>query len=318
MTVPRLGSAGSLASSPSGPDESMRDRFGHVAGSLVAEDERAFVLLADISNDRFDAARARHPDRIVKLGIMEQTVVSAAAGLALEGFIPIVHSIAPFIALRPIEQIRDDFLYQQLGGNIVSIGASYDYAEDGYTHHAPDDIPALRGLAGLEIVVPGTPAELEALLRAAFDDGAATYYRLSEQRNRSDRAVRFGELDVVRHTPGTPVVLAVGPLLDRVLEATRDLDVSVAYATTIAPFDASTLRSLAGDAPEVFIVEPWYAGALAADVVAALAPKPVRVGGVGVPRQVTTGYGSADDFDADFGLTATGVRERLQAFVATR
>jgi len=300
---------------PSALDETMRDRFAQVAAALVDEDERAFVLLADISNSRFEEARARHPDRIVALGIMEQTVLSAAAGVALEGFVPIVHSIAPFIALRPIEQIRDDFLYQRLGVNILSIGASYDYAEDGYTHHAPDDVPALKGLAGVEIVVPGTPGELEALLRAAFDDGAATYYRLSEQRNHSDRPVRFGELDVIRRAAEAPVVLVVGPLLDRTLEAVGGMDVSIAYATTVTPFDAETLRSLAGARAEVFVVEPWYAGALAADVAAALAPRPVRIGGVGVPRQITTGYGTADDFDRAFGLTAAGIRDRLRAFV---
>ncbi len=300
----------------SGVGETMRERFGATASALLDEDERAFVLLADISTGYFEGALRTHPDRVIRIGIMEQTVLSAAAGIALEGFVPIVHSIAPFIALRPIEQIRDDFLYQRLGVNIVSIGASYDYASDGYTHHAPDDVPTLMGLAGLEIIAPGTPAELEVLLRSAFADGAATYYRLSEQRNATDQDVKRGELTIIRRQPGAPLVVAVGPMLDRTLEATRDLDVSVAYATTVTPFDAATLRSLAADEPEVFVVEPWYEGALAREIVAALAPRAVRLGGIGVRRQVTIGYGSAADFDDEFGLTPAGIAARLRAFLA--
>lgn len=301
---------------PSAPAETMRERFGTVVSGLVGADERVFVLLTDISTDYFRDAAGSHPDRVVSLGIMEQTAMSAAAGVALEGFIPVVHSIAPFIVLRPYEQIRDDFLYQRLGVNVVSIGASYDYAEDGYTHHAPDDVPALRALAGMEIVVPGTPAEFEALFRAAYADGAPTYYRLARQRNGEDRPVEFGRLEVVRRSPGSPVVVAVGPMLDRTLAAAADLNVSVAYCTTVAPFDAATLRELAGPEPAVFLVEPWYFGVLVPDVVAALAPVAVRIDGVGVPHRVTRGYGTTDDHDLEYGLTREGIAERLRRFLA--
>lgn len=301
---------------PSGPAETMRERFGALVSDLVGTDERLFVLLTEISTDYFRGAAAVHPDRVVSLGIMEQTALSAAAGVALEGFIPVVHSIAPFIVLRPYEQIRDDFAYQELGVNIVSIGASYDYAEDGYTHHAPDDVPALHSLVGLEIAVPGTPAEFEALFRAAYADGAPTYFRLSKQRNVEDRRVGFGRLEVVRRTPGSPVVIAVGPMLDRTLAAASDLDVSVVYCTTVAPFDPATLRELAGPRPAVFLVEPWYFGVLVRDVVAAFAPVAVRIDGVGVPHEVTRGYGTTDDYDTEYGLTREGIGERLRRFLA--
>ena len=300
---------------PSAPEETMRQRFGEVVSDLIDTDERLFVLLSDISVGYLEQALGRHPDRAINLGIMEQTVMSAAAGLATEGFIPVVHSIAPFIVLRPFEQIRDDFLYQGLGVDIVSIGASYDYAEDGYTHHAPDDVPALRALAGVEIVVPGTPAEFEALFRDAYDDGTATYFRLSAQRNRVDRPVRFGRLDVVRETADAPVVVAVGPLLDTVLEATERLSVSVAYCTTVAPFDSDALRTLAGDRPRVAVVEPYYAGALVPDVIAAVAPRPARVLTIGVPRVITTGYGTPADHDRTYGLTAAAIADRLRALL---
>lgn len=304
---------------PSVPDESMRQRMKTVLGELADSDPRLFLIFSDIScDDSFEELLRTHPERIVNLGIMEQTVLSAAAGVAIEGYIPVVHSIAPFIVERPFEQIKDDFVYQRLGLNIVSIGASYDYAGDGYTHHAPGDVSILKTLPGMEVVVPGTPAELDVLFRHSYDDGAPTYYRLSSRRNREDRSVEFGCLDLIRLDRPGPVILAVGPLLDAVLEATADLPVSVLYCTTVAPFDGATLRAVAGDEPSVILVEPYYAGALVPDVVAALAPRAVRIEAIGVPHEVITRYGTPDDHDRHFGLTAEGIRTRVAAFMGHR
>jgi transketolase len=304
------------AIAPSRPSESMRDRFVALVTDLMEEDPRLFAILAEVSSSAFGPVIARHPLRALSAGIMEQTVVSAAAGVAMEGFIPVVHSIAPFIVHRPLEQIRDDFVLQRLGLNIVSIGASYDYAEDGYTHHAPDDVPALRALAGVRVVVPGTPAELERLFRSMYADGLVTYFRLSAARNREDRPVAAGRLEVISHSPGAAVVVAVGPMLDRVIDAVEGLDVSLAYCTTVSPFDAPALRDLAGSRPRVVLVEPYHAGGLVADVVAAVAPLAVRIEAVGVPHEVTRGYGTAADHDEAFGLTTPGIRRRLEAFLA--
>lgn len=298
----------------SGPTETMRQRMRAVVTELADSDDRLFGLFSDIScDDYFGPAMLAHPERMVNVGIMEQTALSAAAGVAIEGFIPLVHSIAPFIVERPFEQIKDDFAYQRLGVNIISIGASYDYAGDGYTHQAPGDVPILMTLPGVEIVVPGTPAEFETLFRAAYADGAPTYYRLSARRNREDRSVEFGCQDLVQLDRGGPVVVAVGPMLDPVLEATRELPVSILYCTTVAPFDSATLREIAGDTPRVVLVEPYHAGALARDVVAALAPRPVRLETIGVPHQIITRYGTADDHDRAYGLTAEGIRSRIAA-----
>ena len=301
----------------SGPDETMRQRMRTVITDLAEADDRLFGLFSDIScGDYFSAAMAAHPERMVNVGIMEQTVLSAAAGVAAEGFIPIVHSIAPFIVERPFEQIKVDFVYQGLGVNITSIGASYDYASDGFTHQAPGDVAILKTLPGMEVVVPGTPAEFEALFRKAYDDGAPTYYRLSSHRNREDRSVEFGSLDLVRLDRSGPIVVAVGPMLDPVLEAAADLPVTVLYCTTVAPFDRATLREIAGDEPQIILVEPYYAGTLVEDVAVALAPRPVRIESIGVPHQVMRRYGTPEDHDRNFGLTAGGIRTRITSAMA--
>ncbi|MEZ4659492.1 MAG: transketolase C-terminal domain-containing protein [Caldilineaceae bacterium] len=272
-------------------------------------------MLADISTNYFRDAMQKHPARVINVGIMEQTAVSLAAGLALEGFHPIVHSIAPFVTERPFEQIKDDFCYQGLGGTVISIGASYDYGTDGMTHQGAADVPILKTLPRMQICVPGAPDEFETLLRQTYNNGAPTYIRTSIQQNDASRPVRFGKLHVEQEGKDG-VVVAVGPMLDRTLAAVADLDVTVLYATTIAPFDANTLQAAVAQAsPNVIVVEPYYEGALTSDLAKALQAVPARIHAIGVPRQILDRYGPPERHDEELGLTAEGIRSRITEFL---
>jgi transketolase len=291
----------------------MRDQMAQTVEAVMARDERVMLILAEISRTPLDGIFRTYPDRALNVGIMEQTLVSVAAGVAVEGFIPVVHSIAPFLVERPFEQLKDDFCYQRLGGNFISIGASYDYSTEGMTHHAPGDVPILRSLPGMHIVVPGTPAEFDALFREAYADGAPTYYRLGLKCNPEDRPVHFRQLDVVRRGSQATVV-AVGPMLASVLAAVADLDVTVLYCSTVAPLDGETLRE-ASAGSDIVLVEPYYAGTLVPDVVAAMGQTPVRVAAIGVPREVLTRYGTPQEHDVALGLTPKGIRHRIDRFL---
>ena len=294
---------------------SMRDRMGAVVNELLATDEKTAVILADISTNYFQNAFGQYPERVVNVGIMEQTAVSLAAGLALEGFHPIVHSIAPFVVERPFEQIKDDFCYQGLGGTFISIGASYDYGTDGMTHHGPGDVAILKTLPRMQVCVPGTADELETLLRQTYANGSPTYLRTAVQHNETSRPVTFGKLHVEREGKAG-VVIAVGPMLERTLAAVAGMDVTVLYATTIAPFDAEGLKTAVSHATaNIILVEPYYEGALVQDVAQALRHTPTRIEAIGVPRQVISRYGTPDQHDAALGLTAAGIRTRTARFL---
>ena len=246
---------------------------------------------------------------------MEQTAVSLASGLALEGFHPIIHSITPFVTERPFEQIKDDFCYQGLGGTLISIGASYDYGTDGMTHHGSADVPILKTLPSMQICVPGTPDEFEALLRQTYRNGAPTYIRTSLQQNNTSRPVSFGKLHVEREGRAG-VVVAVGPMLDRTLAAVEELDLTVLYATTVAPFDEETLRdAVAKTSPNVILVEPYYEGGLVQDAAKALQAIATRIEAIGVPRQVLERYGPPERHDREIGLTAEGIHARITRFL---
>ena len=162
----------------------MREQAMATAVDLFERDERVAIVMADISLDYLQPAVDHDPRRAVNAGIMEQSAVGIAAGFALEGFHPIVHTLAPFLAERPLEQIKLDFGYQGLGGTFISAGAPYDYGESGGTHHAASDIQALGSIPGLDVLVPGSAAETDALLRASYANGRPTYLRTSVVENR--------------------------------------------------------------------------------------------------------------------------------------
>jgi transketolase len=293
--------------------EKMRDQMVATLEDVLDRDERVMVLLGNITTDQLKGAARAHPERVLDLGILEQSIVSAAAGVALEGMIPVAHSITPFLVERPFEQIKDDFCYQRLGGNFISVGASYDYTTSGMTHHSPGDVQILRSLPGMQIVLPGTAAEFDRLFREAYANGSPTYFRLSVRSNAEDRPVRFGQAEVVREGSRATVV-AVGPMLERLLEAVADLDVTVLYYTTVAPFDGETLRAHAPHG-DVLLVEPFYEGTLTPEVMAAMGRLPVRVGAIGVAHRVLDAYGTVEEHDAALGLDATGIRRRVEAYL---
>src|SRR4029077_12063431 len=188
----------------------MRERFARVTSESLDSDPRLALVLADIGVDAFhhSGAFARHPERVFNIGIREQLMIGVAAGLAQEGLRPIVHSYAPFLVERPFEQIKLDLGHQDVGAVLVSIGASYDAAQEGRTHQAPGDVALLATLPGFAIHVPGHPEEAEALLRREFARDGRAYVRLSGETNAVPHAVE--ELTVVRQgPPGGPLILAV-------------------------------------------------------------------------------------------------------------
>jgi transketolase len=111
------------------------------------------------------------------------------------------------------------------------------------------------------------------------------------------------------------VVIAVGPLLDPVLDAVSDLDVGVAYATTVRPFDADGLRAMASASGVVVLVEPYLAGTSSALVSSALSGRPNRVLGLGVRNPELRRYGTPGDHARMQGLDAAGIRRSVTEFL---
>ncbi|KAA1425495.1 transketolase [Mumia zhuanghuii] len=294
----------------------MRERFYAELDPVLDEDPRVAVVLAVIGAAALADTSARHPDRVIDVGIREQSMIGVAGGLALAGMRPIVHTYAPFLVERAYEQIKLDLGHQDVGALLVSTGASYDASTAGRTHQAPADVALMSALPGWTVHAPGHSDELARLVRRESSASRRAYVRMSTLQNATAYPID-GNLHLVRGGAHTmPLVVAVGPILDTVLDATKDLPVRVAYTSTPHPLDVHGLRTLAGPAPTVAMVEPYLEGTSAASVAAALVDRPSRVVHVGVPRGTELRrYGSPKDHAAAHGLDAAGIRARLKEMV---
>jgi transketolase len=298
----------------------MRDAFVQTTTDLLENDPRTALVLADISAARFVDAARRHPDRVLNVGIREQLMIGVAGGLALTGMRPIVHSYATFAIDRTYEQLKLDLDHQGVGAVVDSVGASYDGAEMGRTHLSPADVALVDTLDGWTVQVPGHPAEVPGLLRAAARHDGPVYLRLSTQVNDLPRPDAVRLTVVHRGSRVAPVVVAVGPMLHPVLAAVTGLDVTVAYTHTPRPFDIAGLRELlptpdAAVAPAVVLVEPYLAGTSSAVLGEGLADVPHRLLALGVGRTDLRRYGTAADHARWHGLDAAGLRRSIAAFL---
>ena len=268
----------------------MRQAFIDTTLKLLDEDPRAVAVLAEISAEPLGKAFADHPERAFNVGIREQLMIGVAGGLALTGMRPIAHSYATFLIDRAYEQIKLDLGHQGAGAILVSVGASYDGSTAGYTHMSPMDVALLDTLPGWQVHVPGHPDEVVRLLRAAMAHDEKIYIRLSTKEN--SRAYVDGA--VVKPGSGRTVV-AVGPMLDPVLEATSGLDFHVVYTNTPRP-----LRVVDG----AILVEPYLEGTSA---------HLGRFDSIGVKRVDLHRYGSPKDHARWHGLDPESLRARLLA-----
>lgn len=289
----------------------MRQQLPRSVRQIMDCDDRVIALLGDIGVWSFHEAAEQYPGRVNNIGILEQAMIGVAAGMAKTGLIPMVHTIAPFIVERAYEQLMLDFGYQKLGGNFISVGASYDYSGLGYTHYCPGDVNLLSVIPNMQIVLPGTAAEFDALLREAYGNGQPTYYRLSEDENRTSFDVRFGKANVIR-TGKLATVIAVGPMLEKVLAAAGDLDVTILYYTCVCPFDFETFQQY-HRSDLLIICEPYYSGAVMKAIMEHDGCFSGSVRSIGIPKTYITQYGTIDEENRVFGLDSVSMRARIMA-----
>ena len=290
----------------------MRKQFVNTIESLFPANDELVLLLGDIGVFGFRDSFEKHPNRVFNIGILEQATVGLASGLSMVGLVPVVHTIAPFLVERSLEQLKIDFGYQKLNGNFVSVGNSYDYSSLGPTHHCPGDVQSLLTIPNMEIIVPGTSKEFDTLFREAYTDGSPTYYRLSEFENEDSQPVSLGKACLIRQGK-TATIVCVGNTLTSTQRAVEDLDVTILYYTSVRPFDAKSLLDNFNE--NIILVEPYYEGGLNYLVNSSLDSLKYRLLNIGVQVNFIENYGTKQENDESLGLDSKGIRKKIKKFL---
>lgn len=279
----------------------MRKQFKNTIMDLSLTDEEIVMILGDVSVYLFNEFQTKYPDRFYNMGICENTLISVAAGLSSQGLTPFVHTIAPFITERSFEQIKLDFCYNRFGGNIVSCGASFDYAWDGATHHCYTDLAILRLLPGMEVLQPGSRKELDLLLRSQYNNGNPTYFRLSDHPHDIDMPVEFGKGNIIKDAGADLTVVTAGPILGNVLEACKDLDVNLLYFHTIKPIDKELISRFAHT--KILVIHDAFGLYEAISSIPGLS-----VSYHGLPDEYCSWYGTLHDIRKKIGLDVESIK----------
>jgi transketolase len=286
----------------------MRKQFIQTLKQILRTDDKSVLLLGDIGVFGFRDELKDIPERTYNIGILEQCTVGVAAGLSKAGLIPFVHTIAPFLVERSYEQLKIDFGYQNLNGNFISVGASYDYAALGCTHHCPGDVSILSNIPNMQILIPGTSREFNTLLTSTYNNNAPTYTRLSEYENVESCDVSFGKANVIKRGSDATVV-CFGNMLSTVVKACADLNVTILYYTTVIPFD---IDALIGNFNEKIIVcEQFYQGSINHAIIEGLQAFRYTIFNIGIPRQFLLNYGTKEQHDSKLGLDVVGLKNKI-------
>ncbi len=158
----------------------MRIAFVNTLLSLAQENKNIMLLTGDLGFSVFEKYIETIPHQFLNMGVAEQNMAGVAAGLAMEGKVPIIYSIIPFTTMRNFEQIRNDICYQNLNVKIVGVGAGFSYGPYGHTHHGLEDIGILRTLPNMTILCPGDPIEVSLATNAMFEHTGPVYLRLGK------------------------------------------------------------------------------------------------------------------------------------------
>ena len=291
----------------------MRRTFTDVATRIINNNDNSALLLGDIGVYGFNQVLTDFPKRAFNMGILEQSMVSVGAGLSSEGITPIIHTIAPFIVERALEQIKIDFGYQKLPGNFVSVGASFDYAKLGCTHHCPGDVNILSNIPGMNIFLPGHKSEFETQLINHWDSGHLNYFRISEYTNQESIEIKFGEVRKIKNG-SKGMIIVVGPFLSEALNGLSDLDIEIQYLNSIrAKDDMKVISEFPGN--KVVIYEPYYSGAVLLKLNNQMSSNHCKVMQLGVEKRFLAEYGSYKEHLFNLELDAHSLKKRVEAFI---
>ncbi len=296
------------------PHPNMRETYGLILVELGRKNRDIVALEADLGKStRSVLFQEAFPDRYFQMGIAEQNMAATAAGLALVGKIPFIHSFAVFAAGRAFDQLRTTISIPGLKIRICGSSCGFSDFGDGKTHQSVEDVAIMRSLPNMTVLSPMDSIETIKMMECLVDWPGPVYIRI----NRSDLPFLFppdepyhiGKITKLRD--GSDVALvASGVMVSRSLEAAgilaeKGISARVVNLSTIKPMDrASLIEAVTGVRAIVVSEEHNIVGGLGGAVLEALRA---------VPHAPVELVGIKDCF----GLSATNYNELLACFELT-
>ncbi len=292
---------------------------------LAKQDKNVVFIGSDLGAGVLDDMKTNIPSRFFMEGVSEQYIVGMAAGLALEGFIPYVHTIATFLTRRCYEQITLDLCLQDLPVRLIASGGGAVYAPLGPTHLAVEDIAIMRSLPNMAVVAPCDADEMKRLMRATLGWPHPIYIRMAKGGDEiislEENGFEIGKAILLRE-PRDGMFITTGVMTQLALQASDTLTqegliCGVLHAHTLKPLDYSALAHWLPKVQGVVTVEEHTRiGGLGSAVLEfcndEMPEQAVKISRVGIPDRFADQYGSQNSLLAHWGITVNSLCDSMR------
>jgi transketolase len=303
----------------------MRQTAINMIHELARRDERVVFIGSDLSPGLLRGMQEEMPERFFMEGVSEAHVIGMAAGMAMDGFVPYVNTIATFLTRRCFEQLVVDVGLHCLPVRLIANGGGLVYAPLGPTHLAFDDIAILRAIPDMTIVAPVDAEEMRRVMERSLHLDGPLYVRIAKGGDRvvsrAEAGFEFGRAIEMRAPGGNVVIVSTGIMTTRALDAAEQLaaagiECGVIHMHTVKPLDEAAVLSAAQQNQMVVTAEEHSrVGGLGSAMAELFADHRVRTPllRLALPDRFPEGYGSQEYLLKKFGLDAQGVAASIQA-----
>lgn len=291
---------------------------------LAKKDERVFFIGSDLGVGTLKEFKEEMPDRFFMEGISEANVLGMAAGLAMEGKIPYVNTIASFLTRRSFEQVVLDLCLHNVKVRLIGNGGGMVYAPLGPTHMAVEDLATMRALPNMTVLAPADATELKRLMPQTVDHPGPVYIRLAKGGDPivtpQDIEPEIGKAVPVRSGQDALIVttgIALKTALDAAeLLAQKQIDAGVLHVHTIKPLDKEAIFNAAAGVRAILTVEEGIVsgglGGAVAEIIAEACFEPAkRFKRIGIPDVFPDRYGSQADLLRHYCITPDNVAKQV-------
>lgn len=292
---------------------------------LALQDPRVVYIGSDLGAGVLDEMKQNVPDRFYMEGVSEQHIIGMSAGMAMEGYIPYVNTIATFLTRRCFEQVAIDLCLHDLPVRLIANGGGIVYAPLGPTHLAVEDIAILRALPNMTIIAPCDAEEMKRLIPLTLDWPHPIYIRLAKGGDKVISKPEFGfEIGkaIVMQEGKDGLFVATGVMTQLALEAIQQLEseginCGVIHMHTIKPLDGEILKKWIPKVSAIVTVEEHTRiGGLGSAVLEFCNDEiPNEVGKVrriGLPDRFSEKYGSQEFLLNYFGINKDGLVKTMK------
>ncbi len=301
-----------------------REIYGRTLAELAKSDDRIVALTADLEKSTaLNKFGEQFPERVFNVGIAEQNLMGAAAGMAKTGLIPFASTFAIFACMRGGEQIRTDIAYQNLPVKIIATHAGISFGHAGTTHHCTEDFAIMRAIPNMTVICPADGIETSMAVRACVELDGPVYVRIGRGfeppcYENEEYDFRIGKAVTMRE--GTDLtIIACGIAVLQSLNAAKTLaeegiNVRVVNMHTIKPLDREAVVAAVKDTGKVLVVEEHNVmGGLGDAVASVIAEEGLscefKKHGL---QDCFSVIGYAEDLYAHYGLDANGIADRVR------